>query len=139
LIPHGESGAELCAVARDDERAAVDERRLGTRLPADLLAVFLAALDITDGDLSGAMFLRLLERWPSADAIIAASRDEIVDLGRMAHHGWPERFPDPIAAALARNRLPVRSEPAPAKAGTIQLTPPGCSLRAPDAGRGNGG
>ena len=40
LIPHGEAGTELRAIARDDERAARDERRIGNRLRADLLAVF---------------------------------------------------------------------------------------------------
>ena len=51
LIPHGETGAELRAIARDDERAARDERRIGNRLRADLLAVFPAAIDIAAGDL----------------------------------------------------------------------------------------
>ncbi len=45
LIPHGETGTELRAIARDDERAARDERRIGNRLRADLLAVFPAAID----------------------------------------------------------------------------------------------
>ena len=51
LIPHGELGGELRAIARDDERAARDERRLVNRLRADLLAAFPAAIDIADGDL----------------------------------------------------------------------------------------
>lgn len=33
LIPHGEVAAELRAIARDDERASRDERRLLNRLP----------------------------------------------------------------------------------------------------------
>src|SRR5919106_953261 len=37
LISHGELAAELRAIARDDDRAARDERRLGNRLRADLL------------------------------------------------------------------------------------------------------
>jgi hypothetical protein len=37
-------------IARDDERAARDQRRIGNRLRADLLAVFPAAIDIADGD-----------------------------------------------------------------------------------------
>jgi hypothetical protein len=65
LIPHGETGTELRAIARDDERAARDERRIGNRLRADLLAVFPAAIDIAAGDLGSPVFLRLLERWPS--------------------------------------------------------------------------
>jgi hypothetical protein len=39
LIPHGETGAELRAIARNDERAAREKRRIGNRLRADLLAV----------------------------------------------------------------------------------------------------
>jgi hypothetical protein len=35
LIPHGENGTELRAIARDDVRAARDERRLGNRLRRD--------------------------------------------------------------------------------------------------------
>jgi hypothetical protein len=62
LIPHGQAGAELRAIARDDERAARDEWRIGNRLRADLLAVFPAAIDIAAGDLGGPVFLRLLER-----------------------------------------------------------------------------
>lgn len=33
LIPHGDLGAELRAIAGDDDRAARDERRIGSRLP----------------------------------------------------------------------------------------------------------
>jgi hypothetical protein len=44
LIPHGPLAAELRAIARDDERAARDERRLLNRLRADLIATFPAAL-----------------------------------------------------------------------------------------------
>src|SRR5215204_397511 len=54
LVPHGPIGAELRAIARDDERAARDERRLLNRLRADLLATFPAAVDIAAGDLGAA-------------------------------------------------------------------------------------
>ena len=84
LIPHGETGAELRAIARDDERAARDERRIGNRLRADLLAIFPAAIDIAGDDLGAPVFLRLLERWPSAEALAAASRDEIEAFARSA-------------------------------------------------------
>jgi transposase len=121
LVPHGEVGGELRAIARDDDRAARDQRRLGNRLRADLLAVFPAAVDIADGDLDAPVFLRMLERWPSADALAAVSRAELVGFARAAHHGWPERFADRVAGALATPRLPVRGELARAKAGTIHL------------------
>lgn len=121
LIPHGQLGAELRAIARDDDRAARDERRLGNRLRADLLAVFPAAIDIADGDLAAAVFLKLIERWSSADQLAAAGRDQIEALARANRHGWPDRFADRVVAALAAPRLPVRGELAHAKAGSIRL------------------
>ena len=48
LIPHGPIAAELRAIARDDERAVRDERRLLNRLRADLLTVFPAAVTIAE-------------------------------------------------------------------------------------------
>jgi len=60
LIPHGELAGELRAIARDDERAAKDERRLLNRLRADLTAVFPAALAITGQDIGAPTFPRLL-------------------------------------------------------------------------------
>ncbi len=121
LIPHGQIGAELRAIARDDERAARDERRLGNRLRADLLAVFPAAIDIAGGDLSAAVFLKLLQRWPSADALATATREELEAFARSCRHGWPDRFADRVITALAEPRLAVRPELARAKAGTIAL------------------
>jgi hypothetical protein len=121
LIPHGETGAELRAIARDDQRAARDERRLGNRLRADLLAVFPAAIDIADGDLSAPVFLKLLERWPSATELAAATRTEVETLARAAKHGWPARFADKVTAAMATDRLAARPELARAKAGSIRL------------------
>jgi transposase/transposase IS116/IS110/IS902 family protein len=121
LIPHGPAGTELRAIARDDERAARDERRLGNRLRADLLAAFPAAIDIAGGDLGAAVFLKLLARWPSADALAAASREEIEAFARQARHGWPGRFAGQVIEAMAAPRLAVRPELARAKAGTIAL------------------
>ena len=121
LIPHGEAGAELRAIARDDERAARDERRIGNRLRADLLAVFPAAIDIAAGDPGAPVFLRLLERWPSAGALGRAGRDDIEVLARSCRHGWPVRFADRVTAAMAAPRLAARPELARAKAGAIRL------------------
>lgn len=121
LIPHGETGTELRAIARDDERAARDERRIGNRLRADLLAVFPAAIDIADGDLGAAVFLRLLERWPSAQALAAVSPDELEAFARSARHGWPGRFAGHVTEAMAARRLTPRPELARAKAGSIRL------------------
>jgi transposase len=121
LVPHGQIGAELRAIARDDERAARDERRIGNRLRADLLAVFPAAIDIAASDLGAPVLLRLLEHWPSAEALAAVSRDEVEAFARSCRHGWPGRFADRVAEAMAAPRLPVRPELARAKAGTIRL------------------
>ena len=121
LIPHGEAGAELRAIARDDERAARDQRRIGNRLRADLLAVFPAAIDIAAGDLGAVVFLKLLERWPSAGALAGASRDELEAFARSARHGWPGRFAGRVTEAMAAPRLAARPELARAKAGSIRL------------------
>jgi hypothetical protein len=121
LIPHGQTGTELRAIARDDERAARDERRIGNRLRADLLAVFPAAIDIAAGDLGAPVFLGLLERWPSAQALAAASRQDIEDFARSRRHGWPGRFADHVIAVPGEPRLAVRPELARAKSGTIRL------------------
>ena len=121
LIPHGERGTELRAIARDDERAARDERRIGNRLRADLLAVFPAAIAIAGGDPGAPVFLGLLERWPSAADLAAASRQEIEDFARARRHGWPARFAGQVTEAMAAPRLPVRPELARAKAGAIRL------------------
>jgi transposase len=122
LIPHGLYGAELRAIARDDMRAARDERRLGNRLRADLLAVFGAAIDIADGDMATPTFLKLLERWPSATELATATRDELEAFARSCRHGWPDRFADRVIDALTQPRLAVRPELARAKAGSIRLT-----------------
>jgi transposase len=121
LVPHGEAGTELRAIARDDERASRDERRIGNRLRADLLAVFPAAIGIAGGDLGAAVFLRLLERWPSAEALSGASGQELEDFARSARHGWPARFAGRVQQAMAAPQLPVRPELARAKEGSIRL------------------
>src|SRR5215207_10980415 len=59
LVPHGDLAGELRAIARDDVRAARDERRLLNRLRADLAATFPAALVIADGDLGSPVVLKL--------------------------------------------------------------------------------
>jgi hypothetical protein len=121
LIPHGQIGAELRAIARDDERAARDERRIGNRLRADLLTAFPAAIDIAGGDLGAAVFLKLLARWPSASALATATRQDLETFARSCRHGWPQRFAGRVIDAQAQPRLAVRPELARAKAGTIAL------------------
>src|SRR6266545_3274517 len=96
LVPHGELAGELRAIARDDERAARDQRRLLNRLRQDLIATFPAALVLAGDDLGSPTILKLLERWPTRDQLAAAARDELVGFARAAHHGWPDRFADRV-------------------------------------------
>jgi transposase len=121
LVPHSEVAGELRAIARDDERAARDERRLANRLRADLLATFPAALAIAAGDLGAPTILKLLERWPTAAGLAAASHPELVAFARAAHHGWPERLADRIQAALAADHFTPRDYLVRAKADSIRL------------------
>jgi transposase len=122
LIPHGEIAGELRAIARDDERASRDQRRLLNRLRQDLISTLPAALQIAGDDLGAPSFLRLLERWPTAEALRTASREELVAHARACKHGWPERFADKTADALADDQFQPRDYLVRAKADTIRLT-----------------
>jgi transposase len=121
LVPHGELAAELRAIARDDERAARDQRRLANRLRQDLLSTFPAALQLAAGDLGAPTILKLLQRWPTAAALEAASHHDLVGFARAAHHGWPERFADQVQAALEADHFVARDYLVRAKADTIRL------------------
>jgi transposase len=121
LVPHGELAGELRAIARDDLRAQRDERRLLNRLRADLAATFPAALVIAGDDLGSPVMLKLLQQWPTAQAMAAASREEITTLARQAKHGWPDRFADRVGAALAGEQFTARDYLIRAKADTIRL------------------
>ncbi len=121
LIPHGELAGELRAIARDDDRAARDQRRLLNRLRQDLIATFPAALVIAGDDLGAPTMLRLLERWPTHQALAHASRAELVAFARASHHGWPERLADKITQALAGDHFTPRDYLVRAKADTIRL------------------
>jgi len=122
LIPHGQVAGELRPVARDDERACRDERRLPSRLRAGLIVTFPAALAIAGEDLGATRILRLLERWPTAGALAAASREEIIEFGRAQRTGYLQRFAGRIAAALAEDQFTAPPHLVRAKAGTIRLT-----------------
>lgn len=122
LVPHGPVAAELRSIARDDERAARDERRLLNRLRADLIATFPAALMIAADDLGAPTFLRLLQRWPTATALAAADPQQITALARAGRHGWPQRFADQVGDALSGNVFIAKEHAVRAKEGTIVLT-----------------
>jgi transposase len=121
LIPHGELAGELRSIARDDERACRDERRLLNRLRADLLATFPAALTIAGADLGAPRMLRLLERWPTARALAAASREELIGFARAQHSGYLNKFADLVQRALAEDHFTAPAHLAAAKADTIRL------------------
>ena len=121
LIPHGELAGELRSIARDDTRACRDERRLLNRLRADLIVVFPAALLIAGDDLGSPVVLKVLQRWPSAAQLGAATREEIEVLAKQAKHGWPDRFADRVAQALASDQFVARDYLVRAKTDTIRL------------------
>ena len=121
LIPHGELASELRSIARDDERATQDQRRLLNRLRMDLLSTFPAALRIARDDLGAPTVLRLLERWPTQEHLAAATRDELVEFARAGRHGWPERFADQVATALAGSHFLARPALVRAKTDSIRL------------------
>lgn len=121
LVPHGELAGELRAIARDDVRAQRDERRLLNRLRADLLATFPAAMTIAGDGLGAPTFLKLLERWPTHDALAAASHDQVEAFARHAKHGWPGRFADRVTQALASDQFVAKDYLTRAKADTIRL------------------
>ena len=121
LVAHGEQAAELRVITRDDERAARDERRILNRLRADLIATFPAAITIAGEDMGAPTFLRLLERWPTANALAEASRDDLVVFARAGRHGWPDRFADRVQTALVAENFVARDWLVRAKADTIGL------------------
>jgi len=121
LIPHGEVAAELRAIARDDERAARDQRRLLNRLRHDLLSTYPAALAIAGDDLGAPTILKLLQRWPTRDQLATASRQELLSFASTARHGWPGRLADKVAASLATDQFTPRDYLVRAKADTIRL------------------
>jgi transposase len=121
LVPHGNAAAELRAITRDDERASRDERRLLNRLRADLIATFPAAMVIAGDDMGAPTFLRLLERWPTANSLAEASREDLAAFARAAKHGWPDRFADRVEAALGADNFVARDWLVRAKTDTIRL------------------
>jgi transposase len=121
LIPHGEVAAELRVLARDDERASRDERRLLNRLRADLIAAFPEALAYGGEDLGAPTFLQVLAIYPTAAAVRAATDDELEALLRRGKHGWPDRAVRKLRDALASPQFTPKPYLVRAKADTIRL------------------
>lgn len=80
-----------------------------------------AALVLAGGDLGAPTVVRLLARWPTQPELAQATREELIRFARESHHGWPERFAERVAAALAAPALPVREHLVRAKAAGIRL------------------
>jgi transposase len=121
LVPHGEAAGELRAIARDDERAARDQRRLLNRLRQDLISAFPQALHIAGDDLAGPVFLRFLARWPTAGDVRGVDPAELEAFARECRHGWPARFAQRVGVALAAQHLVPRDYLVRAKRDTIRL------------------
>jgi transposase len=120
LRPSSPQAAAIRALARDDERACRDERRLLNRLRQDLLEVFPQAL-VAFPRLAAVSALAFLARWPTAEA---ARQVSLAGLGRFLRehqHGWPERAAARLHAALGAEALAARPPLACAKAGAIRL------------------
>jgi transposase len=122
LIPHSELAGELRAIARDDERAARDQRRLLNRLRNDLLATFPAALTIAGDDLGNRTMLTLLARWPTQAQLAELDGQQLREFARWVRNVWPDRFAARVTDALAAEQIAVRDYLVRAKATTIALT-----------------
>jgi hypothetical protein len=65
--------------------------------------------------------LRMLQRWPTAEALGSVSRDELVAWSRAQRSGYGERFADRVFAALAAEQFRAPDHLVRAKVDTIQL------------------
>ena len=120
LRPSSRQAEAIRALARDDERAGRDERRLLNRLRQDLLEVFPQAL-VAFPQLAAVSALAFLARWPTAEAAQQVSIGELEQFLREQQHGWPERTAARIHAALTAEALAAHPLVAQAKAGAIHL------------------
>jgi transposase len=120
LLPSSDLAQEVRAVARDDERAARDQRRLLNRLRLELRDVFpqaLAAFPALDAPTA----LAFLARWPSVDAAAPVAAAELEAFFRQHRHGWPDRAAAQVRAALEAEALAAPAHLVRAKTGTVRL------------------
>jgi transposase len=120
LLLDSAAAQEVRSLARDDERAARDQRRLLNRLRQDLLDVFPQALEAFP-DLDAPSTLAFLARWPTVADAGRATAAELAAVFRAQHHGWPDRAAGRVRAALAAPALAAPAHLARAKAGTVRL------------------
>jgi len=120
LQPNSAQVEELHVLARQDEAASRDQRRLLNRLRQDLLAVFPAMLEAFP-TLSAVTALAFLECWPTATAARALSPAEIEAFLRQHGHGRPQAAATRSHAAFQADALAAAPHLALARAGAIQL------------------
>jgi transposase len=120
LRPSSPVVEELRVLARHDERASRDQRRLLNRLRHDLLAVFPAALDAFP-ELTAVSALAFLERWPTAAAAREQSRSALEAFLRQRFHSQARAAAGRIHTALQADVLTASPHLAAARAGAIQL------------------
>jgi transposase len=120
LLPSSDAAQEVRAVARDDERAARDQRRLLNRLRLELRDVFPQALAAFPA-LEAPTALAFLARWPSVDAARPVPEAELDAFFRLHRHGWPDRAAAQVRAALDAEALAAPAHLVRAKASTVRL------------------
>lgn len=120
LQPSSALVEELRVIARQDEVASRDQRRLLNRLRHDLLAVFPSLLEAF-GTLSAVSTLAFLEQWPTATAARALSQAEIETFLRQHHHNRPAAAALRSHAAFQAPALTASAHLETARAGAIQL------------------
>ena len=120
LQPSSAQVQELHVLARQDEVASRDQRRLLNRLRQQLLAVFPAMLEAFP-DLKTVTALAFLERWPTATAARSLSPAEIEAFLRQYGHNRPQAAATRSHAAFQAEALTAPTHLAAAHAGAIQL------------------
>jgi transposase len=120
LRPSSPAVEELRALARQDERAGRDQRRLLNRLRQDLLDVFPAALEAFP-DLGAVSALAFLARWPGAAEARALGPAALEAFLREHRHNRPGPAAARIRAALDAEALAAPPRLAAAAAGAIRL------------------
>jgi transposase len=120
LRPSSPALEEIRVLARQDERASRDQRRLSNRLRHDLLDVFPAALQAFP-DLGAVSALAFLDRWPGAAEARSLSRAEIEAFLCQRFHSQARAAAARMHAALQADALTAPAHLAAAKAGAIRL------------------
>jgi transposase len=111
---------EIRVLAREDETASREVRRLANRLRQILLAVFPQAL-VAFPDVTSVAALTCLERWPTADHARTATLVELTALLRAHHHSQPAAAAERSHTAFQAAALAAPTHLAQAQAETVQL------------------